>query len=481
MEDNSKKVVRAGIGYTVGNYLLKGINFFTLPFLARILSTSDYGKYNTFIAYESLIFIIIELAIHTSYKNARYKFSSINNGISDVSGYNAYVSDSMLLILINSVLYFLLLLLVGKPLQHILGLDPASLLLLVIYSFSTAVFMCFNTYCSIDYYYKTFLIVSLVSALLNFFISLLLITTAFSENKYVGRILGITLPSLTIAICIIIGCFKRSKPKKIKEYLGWGIKYSLPIVPHGISQVILSQFDRIMINSMVNSAFAGIYSFAYNIFSIMNVTSSSLDNVWVPWFYEEMHKDNYAKIKKISSYYIIFMSIFSIIIILVSPELVIVLGSEKYRRAVSCVIPIVAAGFFLFLCSLPTNVEYYYEKTGYIAIATACAAVINIVLNYIFILKINYVAAAYTTLITYLLYFIFHYFLAHKITGRFIFSNKVITISSLTIAVFSTTTLLFIEKPFIRYCLCTFVVTISLSYDYKHSKMLKKIIAKLKY
>lgn len=50
MSDN-KKVIKAGIGYTVGNYLLKGLSFITIPIFTRIMSTSDYGLYNTCVVF----------------------------------------------------------------------------------------------------------------------------------------------------------------------------------------------------------------------------------------------------------------------------------------------------------------------------------------------------------------------------------------------------------------------------------------------
>ena len=65
---DGKKVLKAGLGYTIGNYFLKGLNFLTIPIFSRILSTTDYGIYNTFAAYENIMFIIIGLAIHSAKK-----------------------------------------------------------------------------------------------------------------------------------------------------------------------------------------------------------------------------------------------------------------------------------------------------------------------------------------------------------------------------------------------------------------------------
>ena len=72
-EQSSNRVLKAGIGYTIGNYLLKGLSFFTIPLFTRLLTTQDYGKYSVFLSYEDIVFVLIGFAIHSSYKNARYK------------------------------------------------------------------------------------------------------------------------------------------------------------------------------------------------------------------------------------------------------------------------------------------------------------------------------------------------------------------------------------------------------------------------
>ena len=39
------KVVKAGAGYIIGNYLLKGITFLSAPIFTRLLSTEEYGRF----------------------------------------------------------------------------------------------------------------------------------------------------------------------------------------------------------------------------------------------------------------------------------------------------------------------------------------------------------------------------------------------------------------------------------------------------
>ena len=73
-ELKKNKVLKAGIGYTIGNYFLKGLGFITVPIFSRLMAVSDYGIYNTFLSYEGMLYLFIGLALHSSIKNAKYKY-----------------------------------------------------------------------------------------------------------------------------------------------------------------------------------------------------------------------------------------------------------------------------------------------------------------------------------------------------------------------------------------------------------------------
>lgn len=463
------KAVKAGIGYVIGNYLLKGLSFFSIPIFSRLLSTSDYGTYNTFIAYESILFVLVGLAIHSSFKNAKYKYKD---------NYNKYISSSILLVIFNLILFLLVLNIILK--FNIINFQFNNLLLnlLIIYSFCSAIIQCYNVYLGLDYSYQPFLRISFINALSNILLSVLLIVFVFKTEKYIGRIFGTVIPSIFITIYIIFKFFKQAKPSLNKDYWKWGLNYSLPIVPHGISQVVLNQFDRIMINSMVSAASAGIYSFAYNIFSIINVTSNSLTTAWEPYFYEKMHNKEYTSIKKRSSLFIVLILLFSVGVMLVSPEVILLLGSSKYSMSIYSVLPIICGGFYAFLYNIPAEVEYYFAKTKIIALATSMAALINIILNYIFILKYGYIAAAYTTLFTYLLYFLFHFYLSKRICNIKLFNDKLIYISLITIFVFNFFTLLVLNYIALRWLLAFLVFLSAVYVEEKELKLLTKRLKK---
>ena len=73
----------------------------------------------------------------------------------------------------------------------------------------------------------------------------------FKDDRATGRIIGNALPVMVIAVVLIWYFWKKRRPKWNREQVTYAVTYSLPLIPHGISQVILSQFDRIMIKSVM--------------------------------------------------------------------------------------------------------------------------------------------------------------------------------------------------------------------------------------
>ncbi len=471
------KAVKAGLGYVIGNYLLKGLVFLTIPIFARLLSPSDYGTYNTFVAYESIGTIFLGLAIHSSYKNARYKYSEEQNGI---MLFEHYVSTTITFLVVSTLLWFLGFFFFSDPLSNVLGLEKNCLYFLAPFCMGNAIIMCFNSYMGLQYKFKNYLLIATVNATTSIILSIILIKTIFNSQRYMGRIIGTTAPIVIIGIIIAIYFIKKARPKNYTNFLSWGIKYSLPIVPHGLSQIVLSQFDRVMIYRMIGTTEAGLYSFCYNIYMIFFVTINSLDNVWGPWFYEKMHSKDFNQIKNISTLYTLMMSFFAAILIFISPELVKILAPSSYHDAIYCVIPVVGAGFFVFLYNIPASVEYFHEKTKYIAVGTMSAAVINILLNLYFIPAFGYVAAAYTTFATYIIYFLFHYILAWRIEQKCLFDTKKIIFISLGVIsiVFGARAL--IDEPIIRWSVAVILGVILITFEELKFSFFKKKIRKMK-
>lgn len=439
----------AGIGYTIGNILIKGVGILTLPLFSRIMTTAEFGVYNVFMSYDALLFVVIGLAMHSSIRSANLQF---RGKIDD------YVSSVSLIYLLNFLAFLAAGLLLGDVLSDWLGLEKSLIFILIVYSFSSAVLMLYNTWISLNYAYKQYLIVALINTIGNVLLSLVLIFTAFRDQRDVGRIVGSTLVITILAIFLLVSIFCKARPRVNLRYWKFALKYSLPIVPHGISQVLLAQFDRIMIQRMVSDSAAGIYSLAGNIKIILTVITSSISTAWSTWVFGELDKENRTGIQQRSVQLSALFTILTVGLMALSPELIFILGGEEYEMAKYIAVPMVIDGFILFLYDVVASGEYYARKTSYIMYGTVASAVLSVALNCVCIPRYGYVSAAYTTLIAYVCYLLFHLIICRKLLSFSIIPIKWIIVFCGIVAAAAFVDLLFIDNLLVRWGVCALIV-----------------------
>ncbi|MDG2005640.1 MAG: polysaccharide biosynthesis C-terminal domain-containing protein, partial [Novosphingobium sp.] len=89
--------------------------------------------------------------------------------------------------------------------------------------------------------------------------------------------------------------------------------------------------------------------------------------------------------------------------LLLSRELMFLLGGESFRVALPIVPVVIMAQGAMFLATIYASYAFFRKRTGLISMATLSAAAINVVLNIWLIPIYGYVAAAWTTWASYLL------------------------------------------------------------------------------
>ena len=172
---NKNKALSAGIGYTIGNILIKGINFLSIPLFSRLLTTEEFGVYNTFLAYDAILCIIISFALYMSLRSAKVEFKE---------KIDEYTSSITLIYFVISGILLLIIFLFGKYISALLDFSPLILILLVMYSFGSGIITLYNQKNWIKYNYKEYLVIACINSVGNIFISLLLTSfTLFRDIK----------------------------------------------------------------------------------------------------------------------------------------------------------------------------------------------------------------------------------------------------------------------------------------------------------
>ncbi len=402
MKQNNYK--KAGSFYFIGNIFNKGIAFLTVPIFTRILSTKDYGVVTTYNSWIGILGMIMGLALHMSVRMASVDYE---DEIDD------FMSSIILFVLSSS---FVVIAIVTGCIK-ILNIKTSIVLVIVcmIHAISTAIIEDYSSYLMMQYQYILRTVLMIFPNLLSVITSIVVIKLVLTENLYYGRIIPTAMITSFFGVIVTFLIFRKGKLRICKEYIRYALAISAPLILHGIALNILSQSDRIMISSFADSSQTGIYGLIYNFSMIATVITTSLEGLWVPWFINKLKTGTRKAISIVAKDYILLMSSAMIVVILIAPEVVKVLANENYWEGISIIPPVVISNYIIFAYSLYVNVEHYYKKTPYITINTVIAAVSNVILNFIFIPQYGYVAAAYTTLVSYLISFILHSRYARKL------------------------------------------------------------------
>lgn len=356
MVDSGNKAAKAGLAYTVGNVLLKGVTFLTLPIFSRILTTEEFGFYNLYVSYETILTIFVGLCLYGSLRTAKYDYQK---------EFNSYVSSTLMLSGIIYLVFIVLGNLIYPTLSKNFEFDRSIFNVLITHSYAMFIFQFYNTWLALDFKYKKFLLVSGINSIGGTVLSIVLILFFFKTDKYIGRIYGYAIVPIAVAVVIWMAFFRNAKTEKYqlfnKEYWRYGLGISLPLVVHTFSQQILNQFDRIMINTMVGVAQVGIYGFIQTIASILQIIVQSMDNAWSVWMYEQLNQNQYLQIKEKSKAYTLLMNILYIGFISLAPDVIRIAGTKEYYGGIAMVIPLAFAIYFVFcihfLCMLNTFIK----------------------------------------------------------------------------------------------------------------------------
>lgn len=396
------------------------VSLVTTIFLTRIISLSDLGIATSFMTMKGIFNIICLLSMYIA----------INRMLLDVKGNDfEYLSSIYIFSSMFCLFTYFIYLIFSKYFNYFLGFDTKLMNLMFLMMFLINSCTIVVTYWNFKNNYKWTFIYNILSNPVSQICSLVF-AILLTNKKYLGRIVGIDTFNIIFGIvCSFLICFK-GKFTYNKDYVKKSLKICIPMIPHLLAQVILSSCDLLMIKNLTGAANAGIYSMAYTISNLLYALLVQLFNPWSPWVYRRLKNNEIDTIKSNSKVLISLSFVLCVGLICVSPELIKIFLTKDYYPAINLIAPICIGFFFQIMYIFFYDIEYFYKKNSQIATYSVMAAILNIILNFIFIKKFGYYAAAYTTLISYFLLFMFHYYGMRKVEKRKIYDLKYIFLLS---------------------------------------------------
>ena len=464
--------VRASAWFLICSFLQKGISMITTPIFTRLLTTQEYGEFNVFNSWLSIVTVFVTLNLYNGvftrglvkYEEDRDRYASALQGM------------CTLCILIGFAIYGV----AHDFWNHFFEMTTTQALLMFIMIWATAVFNFWSVSQRVDFKYRALVIITLISYIAKPVLGIILVRLA--DDKVTARILGLALVEVVTCTGLFVAQLRRGRTLYVKKYWVHALHFNLPLIPHYLSQTVLNSSDRIMIQKMVSADAAGIYSLAYSISQIMTIFNTALLKTIEPWLYKKMKANRTQDIGRVAYLSLGLVAAVNLIFIALAPEAVAIFAPIQYHEAIWVIPPVAMGVYFMFAYTFFAVIEFYFEKTKYVTYATMSGAVLNIILNYICIKLFGYMAAGYTTLVCYMLYTVAHYCFAQKIcneemNGVRIYNLK--TLLTITGAFMISGFLLMMtyNAPVIRYSLLVIACILAVLKRNKIIALLKNLIA----
>ncbi len=412
--DINSKALKSGAWFIVANLTVRALSLITTPIFSRLLTKAEYGEFNNYSSWFHIAVIIVTMRMESSLISAKFDYKGrldqYNLSLLTLTG----LSTAIWLLVVNLFPGFF---------TQKLELKLIYINLLLAYCFFHAVVNIFQINERYAYRYKRSVFVSLFLAITSTLVSILLVT--HMEDRLSGRIYGSILMSAIIGGVLIFYFIRKGKRIDFSVW-PYVLKISIPYVPHLLSLQILNQVDRIMIRKMRGPEDTAMYSIAYTCGHVVTLLMSSMNSAFSPWLGDKLKEGAHKEIRRVSLYYILLFACSAVFLMLLTPEVLLIMGGKKYLDARYVMPPVAMGCVCQFLYTLHVNIEQYKKKTVGMAFASVGAAALNYVLNLIFIPKFGYIAAAYTTLVGYLFLLIIHMLLVRRLGYADVYDTRFI-------------------------------------------------------
>lgn len=402
--------VKASFWFLICSFMQKGISTITTPIFTRIFSVSEYGQYSVFNSWLQIITPIVCLNLFSGvYSQGIVKFEEDRNRFS-----SSLQGLTVVLLAVWGIIYCI----TSSFWNHVLSLTTIQMVAMFIMIWTSATFSFWSMDQRVDFKYQKLVALTIISSVLQPIVSIVFMIC--SEDKVTARILGMTLVQIVLYSGTFVYQMIKGKQFFSKQYWWYALKFNIPLLPHYLSLTLLSSSDRIMIGRMIGDEQAGIYNLAYSVSLIMTMFNTALLQTIEPWIYRKLKENNPKDIADVAYPSFMIIAFVNILLIMFSPEVIAIFAPKEYQQAIWIIPSVALSVFFMFLYTFFATFEFYYEKTNYIAFATVTGALLNIVLNYIFIKMFGYMAAGYTTLFSYMLFAVMHYYFMSKICRQYL-------------------------------------------------------------
>ena len=397
--DKKKQLMKNTIIIFIGRACTQLISFFLLPLYTSFLVTKEYGIVDLITTYVVLLVPIITLELEMSV--FRYLIDARGN-----SEKTKKVLSNNFLVLISSLITFSIFYVIVTCFWKF---DFRWLILfdIIVCTLSGNFLQIARGLGKTVDYAVSCIITGVSTILLNILFIVYLKLGAFGMITSIALANGLGMLYLFIKLKLYTQVdFSLKDIKLIKSMY----KYSIPLVPNGVSWWIVNVSDRTIISIVIGTAANGIYAISNKFPTII---SSLLGIFNLSWSESAaLHINSPDRDEFFSDILNTVTKLFTSLgvgMIACMPFIFPILVNSKYEDAINYIPILVLGTIFNVAICIYTGIYIAKKMTKQVASTTILGAIINILINIIFIKKIGLYAASISTALSYFVMMIYRY------------------------------------------------------------------------
>ena len=399
--NQKKQLLKNTAIIAIGKLSTQIVSFLLLPLYTAKLSTEEFGTYDFFVTLSVFLLPIITLLMEES----MFRFLI---DADDLKSKKRTITATIVYTTVGTVIFTIL----AAIIMGIIHYEYAVIFIIFIISnillgLSNALSRGMG---KVNLYSLSNFILGVITIILNI---LFIVTFKLGVNGLLWSNI------IANAATAVIMFYKLHLPQFVskkdfsRETLGKMIRYSAPLVPNNLSWVIISLSDRLMLTQMTGADANGIYAVANKFPNIVYTCYGFFSTAWkesaARILKEENKSQYYNSIYKDVKF---FLKAIVLGLIAIMPLAFPLLENESYNDAYKYIPILIISIYYTNMSNFYGGIFTAYKNTKIMGSTTAVAAVINIVINIIFIPKFGIYAATFSTLISNI---VVYFYRRHKI------------------------------------------------------------------
>lgn len=392
-----KELVKNTVILALGRFLPKIVAIVTLPIVTAQLTKAEYGTYDLISTLVMLVLPIATLQI----QSAAFRFLIDCRGNKEKSGQiitNIFVVTLPISIAVSIAVAFFW-----------RELSAGTRILISVYLLVDILYLTVAQIVRGLSHNKEYSISSIVLSGINAFF--IVITLQIRSDGLDGAVFSLIIANVSAVLYLLarIGIWNYIRPR----YISWArvkemVSYSWPMIPNNLSSWVLKLSDRLVITAVLGVEANAVYAVANKIPNLLSMAQSVFVMAW------QENASIAVGDKDADKYYTkMFDQIFSLVagltavLIGFTPVMFALLIRGDYADAYVQIPLLILAMFFYCMSAFQGGIYIAHKRTKSVGITTMVAAAVNFLIDILFVRVIGITAGSLSTLIAYLLLYVY--------------------------------------------------------------------------